>query len=69
MSYKTPKDIARAGIETGSTKARLSWDKALVAGFLAGAYIAIAGLLAMITPSFLIIPLMKWMGSRSETPR
>src|ERR1044071_3171556 len=48
MSYKTPKDIARAGIETGSTKARLSWDKALVAGFLAGAYIAVARLLAIV---------------------
>ena len=46
MSYKPPKEIAKAGIETGSTKARLSWDKALVAGFLAGAYIAFAGLLA-----------------------
>jgi formate/nitrite transporter FocA (FNT family) len=32
---------------TGSPKARLSWDKALVAGFLAGAYIAIGGLLAV----------------------
>src|SRR4051794_4217867 len=48
MSYKTPKEIAKAGIQTGSTKARLSWDKALVAGFLAGAYIAIAGLLAIV---------------------
>jgi formate transporter len=45
-SYKPPKEIAAAGIVTGSTKARLSWDKALVAGFLAGSYIAIAGLLA-----------------------
>src|SRR5829696_1076009 len=48
VSYKAPKDIARAGVLTGSTKARLSWDKALVAGFLAGAYIAIAGLLAIV---------------------
>jgi formate/nitrite transporter len=48
MTYKVPKEIARAGVETGSTKARLSWDKALVAGFLAGAYIAIAGLLAIV---------------------
>ena len=48
MSYKVPKEIARTGVQTGSTKARLSWDKALVAGFLAGAYIAIAGLLAII---------------------
>jgi formate/nitrite transporter len=46
MSYKPPKAIAKAGIETGSTKARLSWDKAIVAGFLAGAYISFAGLLA-----------------------
>src|ERR671917_1668282 len=46
VSYKPPKEIAKAGIETGSTKAKLSWDKALVAGFLAGAYIAFAGLLA-----------------------
>jgi formate/nitrite transporter len=46
MNYKPPKAIAKAGIETGSTKAKLSWDKALVAGFLAGAYIAFAGLLA-----------------------
>jgi formate/nitrite transporter len=46
MGYKPPKEIAKAGIETGATKARLSGDKALVAGFLAGAYIAFAGLLA-----------------------
>jgi len=46
MSYKPPKAIAKAGIETGATKAKLSWHKALVAGFLAGAYIAMAGLLA-----------------------
>jgi formate/nitrite transporter len=48
MAYKTPKDIAEAGATTGATKAKLSWDKALVAGFLAGAYIAIAGLLAVV---------------------
>src|SRR4051794_6232516 len=48
MSYKTPPEIARAGVVTGVTKAALSWDKALVAGFLAGAYIAFAGLLAIV---------------------
>jgi formate transporter len=48
VSYKPPKDIAKAAVQTGSTKARLSWDQALVAGFLAGAYIAIAGLLAIV---------------------
>jgi formate transporter len=47
MAYKDPRAIALAGIETGATKSRLSWDKALVAGFLAGAYIAFAGLLAI----------------------
>ena len=49
MSYKTPPEIARAGVVTGATKAALSWDKAVVAGFLAGAYIAFAGLLAIVT--------------------
>jgi formate/nitrite transporter len=48
MAYKDPQGIALAGIETGVKKSLLSWDKALVAGFLAGAYIAFAGLLAII---------------------
>jgi formate/nitrite transporter len=48
MSYKTPPEIARAGIASGATKAALSWDKSVVAGFLAGAYIAFAGLLAIV---------------------
>jgi formate/nitrite transporter len=49
MSFKSPPETASAGVQTGATKAALSWDKALVAGFLAGAYIAFAGLLAIIT--------------------
>ena len=48
MSYKTPPEIARAGIASGAAKAAMSWDKSLVAGFLAGAYIAFAGLLAIV---------------------
>src|SRR3954468_21129526 len=48
MSYKSPPEIAATGVQTGTTKAALSWDKALVAGFLAGAYIAFAGLLAVV---------------------
>jgi formate transporter len=48
MAYKDPQGIAVAGIETGAKKALLSSDKMLVAGFLAGAYIAFAGLLAII---------------------
>src|SRR5690349_21978100 len=47
MAFKDPKATTFAGIEKGSEKAALSWDKALVAGFLAGAYIAFAGLLAI----------------------
>jgi formate/nitrite transporter len=49
MSFKSPAEIARTGVQTGTTKAALTWDKALVAGFLAGAYIAFAGLLAVVT--------------------
>jgi formate/nitrite transporter len=48
MAFKTPPEIARAGSDTGTAKAALSWDRALVAGFLAGAYIAFAGLLAIV---------------------
>ncbi len=51
MAFKSPQGITEAGIETGVTKAALSWDKAIVAGFLAGAYIAFAGLLAIATTS------------------
>jgi formate/nitrite transporter len=47
MAFKDPQAIAVAGVETGAKKALLPWDKALVAGFLAGAYIAFAGLLAI----------------------
>lgn len=48
MSFKSPPEIAKAGIKTGAAKAGLSWDKALVAGFLAGAYIAFAGMVAIV---------------------
>jgi formate transporter len=48
MSFKSPPEIAATGVQTGTTKAALTWDKALVAGFLAGAYIAFAGLLAIV---------------------
>ena len=47
MGFKDPQGIAVAGVETGAKKALLPPDKALVAGFLAGAYIAFAGLLAI----------------------
>jgi formate/nitrite transporter len=51
MPFKTPPEITRASVETGTTKANISWDKAIVGGFLAGAYIAFGGLLAIATTS------------------
>src|SRR4051794_13749923 len=51
MSFKSPPEIARAGADTGIKKAGTSWDKLLVAGFLAGAYIAFAGVLAIAAPA------------------
>ncbi|HEU4658407.1 MAG TPA: formate/nitrite transporter family protein [Capillimicrobium sp.] len=51
MPFRDPKSVAKVGVEKGAEKARLSWDKALVAGFLAGAYIAFGGLLAITVSS------------------
>src|SRR5829696_10391944 len=51
MAFKTPQATAAAAVETGATKAKLSWDKALVGGFLAGAYIAFGGLVAIMVSS------------------
>jgi chromate transporter len=39
-------------------------------GFLAGGIPgAIAGFLALVTPAFLVIPLMRWLGRRADHPR
>lgn len=39
-------------------------------GYLAGGIPgAIAGLVALITPAFLVIPIMGWLGRRAEAPR
>ncbi|HEX2234290.1 MAG TPA: formate/nitrite transporter family protein [Thermoleophilaceae bacterium] len=51
MAYKDPQEITEAGTEMGVTKSRMSLDKVLVAGFLAGAYIAFGGLLAITVSS------------------
>ena len=48
MAYKSPPEITEAATKTGVSKAGLSWDKVLVASFLAGAYIAFGGLLAVV---------------------
>ncbi|MGX6447942.1 formate/nitrite transporter family protein, partial [Patulibacter sp. S7RM1-6] len=47
MAAKTPAEIAATAVERGAEKAALPASKMLVGGFLAGAYIAFAGLLAI----------------------
>ena len=51
MTAKDPKAITKAGVEKGAEKAHLTWDKALVAGFLAGAYIAFGAMVAITVSS------------------
>jgi formate transporter len=48
MAYKTPPEITLAAAEAGETKLALPPAKILVAGVLAGAYIAFGGLLAVV---------------------
>jgi formate/nitrite transporter len=48
VAYKTPDQIAVAAAAAGEKKAHLSFGKMAVGGFLAGAYIAFAGLLAVV---------------------
>jgi formate transporter len=47
MAFKDPKGITEAATAAGSTKAALPAAKLLLAGFLAGAFIAFGGLLAV----------------------
>ncbi|MDQ3318123.1 MAG: formate/nitrite transporter family protein [Actinomycetota bacterium] len=48
---KTPQEITEAGIATGVAKAELTVGKVMVGSFLAGAYIAFGGLLAIMVSS------------------
>ena len=48
MPFKTPKQIVEAACTAGCTKADLSVPKQLVLGFLAGAFIAFGGFLAIV---------------------
>ena len=48
MSYYTPKQIVETVSNVAAAKASTSTPKTLVLAFLAGAYIAIGGLLAVI---------------------
>ena len=51
MSAREPQEIAQAATEVGVKKAHRSWDKVLVSSFLAGAYIAFGGLVAIAVSS------------------
>src|SRR3712207_33073 len=51
MATKQPPEIAEAAVDTGVKKAHLRWDKVLVGGFLAGAYISFGGLVAITVSS------------------
>jgi formate transporter len=51
MPAKTPDQIARAAVSTGETKAATSWDKTLLASFLAGAYISFGAMVAVTVSS------------------
>ena len=48
MAFKVPADIAKAAIAAGCTKCNITWQKLLILGFLAGAYIAFGALLSEI---------------------
>ena len=48
MTFKVPAEIAKAAIASGCTKCAITWQKMLILGFLAGAYIAFGGLLSEI---------------------
>ncbi|MCZ2839986.1 formate/nitrite transporter family protein [Modestobacter sp. VKM Ac-2985] len=51
MPARAPKEIAQVAAATGAKKTRRTWDKVLVSAFLAGAYIAFGGLVAIVVSS------------------
>ncbi|GAA3953433.1 formate/nitrite transporter family protein [Actinoplanes auranticolor] len=51
MAIKEPSDIAHTAVAAGVKKADLRWDKTLIGSFLAGAYIAFGGLVAIAVSS------------------
>jgi formate/nitrite transporter len=54
MTFKSPLETIKAVQVTGTAKTLLPWDKLLLMGFLAGAYIAIGGLLSLIVTAGMI---------------
>ncbi len=51
MSAREPQEMAAVAVTTGTKKARHTWDRVLVSSFLAGAYIAFGGLVAITVSS------------------
>ena len=51
MTAREPQEIARVAAEAGAKKSHRTWDKVLVSAFLAGAYIAFGGLVAIAVSS------------------
>ena len=51
MAVKEPQEMAQAAVATGAKKAHRTWDRVLVSAFLAGAYIAFGGLVAITVSS------------------
>jgi len=51
MPDREPQEIAQAAVATGAKKTHRTWDKVLVSAFLAGAYIAFGGLVAITVSS------------------
>ena len=47
MAWKTPAEIAQAAVTVGKAKTLINPDKLILLGFLAGAYIAFGGFLAV----------------------
>jgi formate transporter len=47
MSAREPQEMAQAAVASGTKKAARTWDVVLVSSFLAGAYIAFGGLVAI----------------------
>lgn len=51
MPAQKPQEVAEAAAKTGATKTERTWDRVLVSSFLAGAYIAFGGLVAITVSS------------------
>jgi len=51
MSAREPQEMAQAAVAMGAKKAHRTWDRVLVSAFLAGAYIAFGGMVAITVSS------------------